>query len=98
MSFYPDLDTASMLGHGDRLRAIGWLSSEHPFPRGPVPAAFVEALKRHVASAFQPLAFGGLHTCEFCGRCSAGGEAAQAAFKRDVGLAEAGAAPDPPGT
>lgn len=73
MAFYPDLHTASMVGHGDRHRAIGWLSSDHPFPRGTVPGAFVEVLKRQVASAFQPLAFGGMHTCELCGNCSAAG-------------------------
>ncbi len=73
MSFYPDLHTASMVGHGDRHRAIGWLSSDHPFPHGTVPGTFVEVLKRHVASAFQPLAFGGTHTCELCGNCTAAG-------------------------
>src|SRR5579871_5598114 len=73
MSFYPDLHTASLVGHGDRHRAVGWLSSGHPFPRGAVSAPFVEELKRHVASAFQPLAFGGTHTCELCGNFSAAG-------------------------
>jgi hypothetical protein len=73
MPFYPDLHTESMVGHGDRHRAIGWLSSGHPFPRSAVPRAFVEVLKRHVGSAFQPLAFGGKHTCELCGNYSASG-------------------------
>lgn len=73
MSFYPDLHTASMLGRGDRLRAIGWLSRDQPFPRGPAPAAFVDTLRRHVETAYQPLAFCGCHRCELCGRYSAAG-------------------------
>lgn len=73
MSFYPDLANACMVGHGNRLRAIGWLSDAHAFPRGEVPAEFVALLRRHVATAFQPLAFGGVHRCELCGNFTAGG-------------------------
>ena len=73
MSFYPDLHTSSLVGHGDHLRAIAWLSSDHEFPRGKVLGTFVEVLKRHVASAYQPLAFAGAHTCELCGDYSAAG-------------------------
>ena len=47
MSFYPDLHTASMVGRGDHLRAIGWLSADHPFPRGPVPGASSRTSGRH---------------------------------------------------
>lgn len=73
MSFYPDLHTACMVGQGDRLRAIGWLSSEHPFPRGKLSGPFVKTLERNVASAYQPLACCGFHTCELCTSCSATG-------------------------
>ncbi len=66
MSYYPDLHTASMLGHGDRLRAIGWLHPDHDFVRGSVSDENLAVIRSHLATAFQPCAFGGVHQCEFC--------------------------------
>ena len=56
-----------MVGRGERHRAVGGLSSDHDFPRGTIPIGFLDLLKRHVTTACQPMAFGGGHTCEFCG-------------------------------
>ncbi len=69
MSFFPDLGSDWFFGAADRLRTVGWLSPAHPVPTGTVPAAALDALRRHVATAYQPLAFAGWHDCEFCGRC-----------------------------
>jgi hypothetical protein len=67
MSYYRDLSTTSMVGSGERLRAVGWLSTDESFSRGTAPEAFVKSLRNNVASACQLLAFGGFHTCELCG-------------------------------
>jgi hypothetical protein len=55
------------------LRAIGWLHPDHPYSKGEVPAEFLERLKDFAARsgdsewALYFGAFGGFHTCEFCG-------------------------------
>ena len=69
MSYYPDFHPATLLGAGDRLRAIGWLHPDHEFSHGAVPDDLLATLKEHIGSAFQPCAFGGWHDCEFCDNC-----------------------------
>ena len=43
---------------------VGWLSRGHAFPVGAVPEAFVNALRRLIASPVN--LYRGYHTCEFC--------------------------------
>jgi hypothetical protein len=69
MTFYPDLHPETMLGAGERLRAVGWLQPDHNYSRGTVPIDLLTTLKQHIHSAFQPCAFGGSHDCEFCNNC-----------------------------
>lgn len=69
MTYYPDLHPATLLGVGERLRAVGWLQPDHDYSRGVVPDDLLAMLKKHVHSAFQFCAFGGWHDCEFCGAC-----------------------------
>jgi hypothetical protein len=72
MSWFPDMGNKSMVAEGDHVRAIGWLSSDQPFPQGEVPAAFFAHLEEFVRLANESAealwfgAFAGLHTCEFC--------------------------------
>jgi hypothetical protein len=72
MSWSQDLDTHTMVATGDHVRAVGWLSSDHPFTQGSVPAEFIARLLEFVrragesADALYFPAFGGFHTCEFC--------------------------------
>jgi hypothetical protein len=79
MSFYPDLGTRTMVASGPYVRAAGWLHRDHPYPQGPVPAAFVARLQQFAAGcsqSTQALGWGmfcGLHGCEFCGGVYAGG-------------------------
>jgi hypothetical protein len=56
------------------VRAVGWLEAGHPYRRGPVPEAFVAALRRQVAEAYQPVLYMGFHPCSLCpeGRQRAG--------------------------
>lgn len=71
--FFPDLGTRSGVEQGPYVRAVGWLDGEHPFDQGPSAADFVSALRRHVATAWQPVAAAGRHQCELCEKARAGG-------------------------
>lgn len=31
MTWFPDMGTSAMIDDGDHIRAVGWLSAEHPF-------------------------------------------------------------------
>jgi hypothetical protein len=64
--FYPDLSPYEYGGKDPRsdILNVGWLSREHAFPTGSVPDAFVDALRRLVASPVN--LYRGYHTCEFC--------------------------------
>ena len=64
--FVEDLSTHAYFARGDNVRAVGWLEDGHPFARGPAPADFLAALKTHVASAYQPFIFMGVHLCSLC--------------------------------
>ena len=61
-----------MIAHGDHVRAIGWLSDQHPFPTGDTPPEFLARLKEFCqrwAEGLAPLAWGvfaGPHRCELC--------------------------------
>jgi hypothetical protein len=74
MSFFTDMGCESLVAAGDHVRAIGWLHPDHPYTKGEVPAEFLVRLKQFAAqsgSSAEALyfgAFGGFHTCEFCGR------------------------------
>jgi hypothetical protein len=73
MSWYPDMGRESMVAIGEHVRAVGWLSADHPYTQGAVPTEFVDRLREFVrlasasATALYFGAFGGFHTCEFCG-------------------------------
>ncbi len=71
--FFPDLGTRCGVEQGPYVRAVGWLDGEHPFSRGSTSEQFLSALRCHVATAWQPLAAAGKHTCDLCGNASAGG-------------------------
>lgn len=66
MSYHADLGTACPMGYGPDIRAIGWLSHDHPYPQGTVSTEFLAQLRSHVQDPWQPfLALGG-HFCELC--------------------------------
>jgi len=74
MSFFPDMGCKSLVAAGDHVRAVGWLHPEHPYTKGDVPANFLARLKEFAARSGDSAealyfgAFGGFHTCEFCGQ------------------------------
>ena len=72
MSWFPDMGTVTMIAEGDHVRAVGWLSDQHPFPLGDASPEFLERLKEFCnrwGDGLEPLAWGllmGPHQCEFC--------------------------------
>ncbi len=74
MTFYPDLSTESQIAAGAFVRAIGWLSSERPFPRGEAAPGLVARLglfREHWGESTVALSWavaGGPHTCDLCER------------------------------
>lgn len=79
MTWYPDMGTESMIDAGEHIRAVGWLSSNHPFSTGEVSVDFLARLRefvKHWSDSTQALGWGifmGLHTCELCGQFHSGG-------------------------
>jgi hypothetical protein len=73
MSWFPDLGTVTMIVSGEHVRAIGWLSHEHPFPVGNVPIEFLGRLQCFASTwgdsidALDWPIFCGGHDCELCG-------------------------------
>lgn len=70
--YFPDHGTECQVDRGPYVRAVGWLSKDHPYPTGDADPGFVAALNEHVAQAWQPLAAGGQHLCELCERARSG--------------------------
>ena len=66
MSYFPDLGNSCQVGHGDDMRAIGWLHPDHPFPRAALPDGFLPILERHLRSRWESQNLLGIHVCEFC--------------------------------
>jgi len=66
--FIADLSTRAYFARGERVRAIGWLEGDHPYTRGAVPGPFLQRLKQHVESAYQPTMLFGFHECTLCPR------------------------------
>ena len=74
MTWFPDLDTRTLITAGPQIRAIGWLASGKPFTQGEVSEEFLRRLDEFVgladvsARSLSWGAFGGFHECEFCDR------------------------------
>jgi hypothetical protein len=68
VTYRQDLSTRVLVWRGERVRAIGWLEGNHSYRRGAVPASFVDRLKQHVRSAYQPVKIWGWHDCTLCPR------------------------------
>ncbi len=79
MAHFADLDTTTQIAAGPHVRAIGWLSAKHSYPRGAVPESFIARLQSFCAhwsdsvlALDWPVA-GGPHTCDFCNEFRASG-------------------------
>src|SRR5690349_19473491 len=63
--YFPDMGQQCQVGMGPEVRAVGWLDIAHPYTRGAVEPAFLEALQRHVKNAWAPVIAAGPHFCQF---------------------------------
>jgi hypothetical protein len=88
MTWFPDLGSVAILASiphaamGPHVRAIGWLSFDHPYPTGDTPPAVLERIKQCCRlwregqrSLWLPAALGA-HECEWCQAFMAAGNAA----------------------
>jgi len=82
MTWFPDMGTETMSamgGAGEHIRAVGWLSAEHSFTQGEVPAEFSSRLREFAKKSCEStyaLGWGiymGLHDCELCNQSMASG-------------------------
>jgi hypothetical protein len=64
--FFPDLGTECQIASGSRVRAIGWLTADQPFTRGPLDAPVAAAIDRLAEDGWVHVHACGWHTCEFC--------------------------------
>ena len=83
MTWFADLSPCNYHGEAaaGKLRAVGWLSYDHPFPTGSVPPDVFDRLRRLLIF---PFPFGGTighHSCDLCysARLRAQGEAIEKA-------------------
>lgn len=80
MAYYEDLSQQTQVVKGRHIRAIGWLSPEHPYTKGKPPEAFVDQLRKRIqCNGIHDRKMGligmmGLHSCEFCDAYTCGGE------------------------
>jgi hypothetical protein len=77
--WFQDLGTETMIASGPFVRAIGWLSDQHPFPTGDVPPevlARIQEFCRQWGNGLDSLGWGlffGFHECELCQQSMATG-------------------------
>ncbi|WP_456106203.1 DUF7919 family protein [Pyxidicoccus xibeiensis] len=64
--YFADMSEQCQVGAGPGVRSVGWLDVAHEFPTGSVAPEYIEALKRHVRTAWAPVALAGPHFCQFC--------------------------------
>jgi hypothetical protein len=64
MAHYPDLSPFVFWPSRPHMLNVGWLSRDHPFPRGSVPYAFAHELRRLCENPVEIMR--GFHVCEFC--------------------------------
>lgn len=54
-------------GENPKIKAVGWLSPDHPFSKGTVSDVHFHSLLRLFVNLWQPWQFLGGQSCEFCG-------------------------------
>jgi hypothetical protein len=79
MTYFADLDTTTQIARGPHVRAIGWLSAKHAYPRGASSPAFTDRLRSlcqrwgESGDALDWPVAAGPHTCELCNDFRASG-------------------------
>ncbi len=66
--YFPDLGTQTMIASGPKVRAVGWLSSSHPFDQGRVDEATLAKMATLVADGWVHVVAAGPHLCELCSK------------------------------
>jgi hypothetical protein len=72
-TYFADLSPCTYFGRGSgtgenpKIKAVGWLSPDHPFTKGTVSEVHFHSLLRLFVNLWQPCEFLGGQSCEFCG-------------------------------
>jgi hypothetical protein len=70
-TYFADLSPCTYFGWdieaGEKIKAVGWLSPDHPFTKGTVSDVHFHSLLRLFVNLWQPCQFLGGQSCEFCG-------------------------------
>ena len=70
-TYFADLSSCTYFGWdieaGEKIKAVGWLSPDHPFSKGTVSDVHFHSLLRLLVNLWQPCQFLGGQSCEFCG-------------------------------
>jgi hypothetical protein len=70
-TYFADLSPCTYFGWdieaGEKIKAVGWLSPDHPFSKGTVSDVHFHSLLRLFVNLWQPCQFLGGQSCEFCG-------------------------------
>jgi|HubBroStandDraft_6_1064221.scaffolds.fasta_scaffold08068_6 hypothetical protein len=70
-TYFADLSSCTYFGWdieaGEKIKAVGWLSPDHPFSKGTVSDVHFHSLLRLFVNLWQPCQFLGGQSCEFCG-------------------------------
>jgi hypothetical protein len=70
-TYFADLSPCTYFGWdieaGEKIKAVGWLSPDHPFSKGTVSDVQFHSLLRLFGNLWQPCEFLGGQSCEFCG-------------------------------
>jgi hypothetical protein len=70
-TYFADLSSCTYFGWdieaGEKIKAVGWLSPDHPFSKGTVSIVQFHGLLRLFVNLWQPCEFLGGQSCEFCG-------------------------------
>jgi hypothetical protein len=70
-TYFADLSPCTYFGWdieaGEKIKAVGWLSPDHPFTKWTVSDVHFHSLLRLFVNLWQPCQFLGGQSCEFCG-------------------------------
>src|SRR5580704_16826184 len=68
-TYFADLSSCTYFGWdieaGEKIKAVGWLSPDHPFTKGTVSDVHFHSLLRLFVNLWQPCQFLGGQSCEF---------------------------------
>jgi hypothetical protein len=68
MTWFADCAPCEYFGavQNSKLLAVGWLDTEHDFPKGKIPSDVYRRLQKLLVNCWQPVVTAGRHKCDLC--------------------------------